>query len=68
MSKRWKLAKKLALTWEEAFGHPRTPIAIQHRLYPLSDASESMERCSRWSPSEDAWLLTVTKEEVEDKD
>lgn len=27
-----------------------------------------MERCSRWSPSEDAWLLTVTKEEVEDKD
>ncbi|KAL7947249.1 hypothetical protein V8C42DRAFT_280666 [Trichoderma barbatum] len=68
LSRRRKLAKELALTWEEAFGHPRTASAIQHRLYPLSDASESMERCSRWSPSEDAWLLTVTKEEVEHKD
>ncbi|KAM0256111.1 hypothetical protein ACHAQJ_005198 [Trichoderma viride] len=68
LSKGWKLAKKLALTWEEAFGHPRTASAIQHRLYPLSDASKSMEQCSRWSPSEDAWLLTVTKEEVEVKD
>ncbi|KAL7959468.1 hypothetical protein V8C34DRAFT_322934 [Trichoderma compactum] len=67
LSKGGKLAKKLALTWEEAFGHPRTASAIQHRLYPLSDASESMQRCSRWSPSEDAWLLAVTKEKVEDE-
>ncbi|QYT05434.1 hypothetical protein H0G86_012327 [Trichoderma simmonsii] len=68
LSKGKKLAKMLALTWEEAFGHTRTASAIQHRLYPLSDASKSMERCSRWSPSEGAWLLTVTKEEVGKKD
>ncbi|KAH0522593.1 hypothetical protein TsFJ059_006418 [Trichoderma semiorbis] len=68
LSKGKKLAKMLALTWEEAFGHTQTANAIQHRLYPLSDASRSMERCSRWSPSEDAWLLTVTKEEVGKKD
>ncbi|KAK4064907.1 uncharacterized protein Triagg1_8906 [Trichoderma aggressivum f. europaeum] len=67
LSKRGKLAKKLALTCEEAFGHARTASAIQHRLYPLTDASESAERCSTWSPSEDAWLLTVTNEKVADE-